>query len=60
MDEEVLDSPLDLSVPRSDAAALLMDAGGLVLNNSLSWLGMAEALGWSDQLPILYDPSFLF
>ena len=50
MDEEMQDSPLDLSVPRSDAAALLRDAGGLVLNNSFSWPDMAEALSWSDQL----------
>ena len=43
MDEEVLDIPLDLSIPRSDA-------GGLQLNNSFSWSGMAEVLSWSDQL----------
>ena len=49
MDEEVLDSPLDLSIPRSDAA-LLSNAGGLQSNNSFSWSGMAEALSWSDQL----------
>ena len=49
MDEEVLDSPLDLSIPRSDAA-LLSNVGGLQANNSFSWSGMAEALSWSDQL----------
>ena len=49
MDEEVLDSPLDLSIPRSDAA-LLSNVGGLQPNNSFSWSGMAEALSWSDQL----------
>ena len=49
MDEEVLDSPLDLSIPRSDAA-LLSNVGGLQSNNSFSWSGMAEALSWSDQL----------
>ena len=49
MDEEVLDSPLDLSIPRSNAA-LLRDAEGPVLNNPFSWSGTAEALSWSDQL----------
>jgi len=49
MDEEVLDRPLDLSIPRSDVA-LLSNAGGLQANNSFSWSGMAEALSWSDQL----------
>ena len=49
MDEEVLDSPLDLSIPRSDVA-LLSNVGGLQSNNSFSWSGMAEALSWSDQL----------
>ena len=51
MDQEVLDSPLDLSVRRNDIASLVGGETLLVSNTgSSSWSGMTEALQWSDQL----------
>ena len=51
MDQEVLDSPLDLSVRRNDIASIVGGETLLVSNTgSSSWSGMTEALQWSDQL----------
>ena len=51
MDQEVLDSPLDLSVRRNDIASIVGGESLLVSNTgSSSWSEMTEALQWSDQL----------
>ena len=51
MDQEVHDSPLDLSVRRNDIASLVGGETLLVSNTGSScWSGMTEALQWSDQL----------
>ena len=51
MDQEVLDSPLDLSVRRNDIASIVGGETLLVSNTgSSSWSELTEALQWSDQL----------
>ena len=50
MDKEVLDSPLDLSIPRSDTGPGRNFPDYVSSNNSFSSSGMTEALSWSDQL----------